>query len=241
MKDQLLLKHLRKCIQNYGLIDAGDRIAVGISGGKDSMLLVTGLHILKQFYPEPFDLVGITVDPGFQTDYSPAASYLAELGIPYRIVKTDIREIVFDAKKEDHPCSLCANMRRAALTEAAEQEHCNKLALGHHKDDFLATFLLSLLYEGRLYTFSPKTTYEDRRISVIRPLLYLSEGQIRSYIQGHGIPVVKNSCPEDGKTKRAEMTELLASLQKQYPELRDRLLHAIETSDIPDWKSLRRN
>ena len=159
MKDQLLLKYLRKCIQEYDLINDGDKIALGISGGKDSMLLATGLSMLQRFYPQHFTLVGITVDPGFGADYSPAAEYLESLGIPLIIEKTDIAEIVFEARKEAHPCSLCANMRRAALTAAAERENCGKLALGHHKDDYLSTLMLSLVYEGKFYTFAPKTDY----------------------------------------------------------------------------------
>ena len=240
MKDQLLLKYLRKCIQEYDLINDGDKIALGISGGKDSMLLATGLSMLQRFYPQHFTLVGITVDPGFGADYSPAAEYLESLGIPLIIEKTDIAEIVFEARKEAHPCSLCANMRRAALTAAAERENCGKLALGHHKDDYLSTLMLSLVYEGKFYTFAPKTDYEDRRISIIRPLLYVPEGAIESYTAEHHIPVIENPCPADKETTRAEMSALITELKKRYPEFKDRLLHAVETSDIPDWVNARK-
>ncbi len=240
MKDQLLLKYLRKCIDTYDLIDDEDRIAVGISGGKDSMALVTGLALLRRFYPKRFELVGITVDPGFSSDFSAISDYLQSLGIPYVIEKTDIAEIVFGRKKEPHPCSLCANMRRAALTAAAERENCGKLALGHHRDDYLSTLMLSTVYEGRFYTFAPKTLYEDRNIQIIRPLLYVSEGALQNYVSERGIPLVKNPCPADKHTRRAEMSELLSELRKRYPGLSDRLLHAVETSDIPDWKNLRK-
>ena len=240
MKDQLLLKYLRKCIQEYDLIQNGDRIAVGISGGKDSMLLLTGLSMLQKFYPKHFFFFSITVDPGFSADYSPIASYIEKLGIPYLIEKTDIAEIVFDYRKEDHPCSLCSQMRRAALTAAAERENCGKLALGHHKDDYLSTLMLSLVYEGRFYTYAPRTEYEDRKISIIRPLLYVPEGAVEGYIREHEIPTVKNPCPADKQTKREEMNRLLRELQARYPEIKDRLMHAVMTSDIPDWRDLRK-
>lgn len=240
MKDQQLLKYLRKCIQEYDLIRENDRIAVGISGGKDSMILAAGLSMLQKFYPKPFSIIGITVDPGFHADYSPVAAFLEKLGIPYFIEKTDIAEIVFDARKEPHPCALCSRMRRAALTAAAERENCGVLALGHHKDDYLSTLMLSLVFEGRFYTFAPLTEYDDRKIRIIRPLLYVPEGAITSYVREHNIPVVKNPCPADRQTKREEMSALIRELQSRYPEIKDRLLHAAETSDIPDWKDLRK-
>jgi len=239
MKDQTLLKHLRKCIQEYGLIHEGDRIAVGISGGKDSMVLITGLRMLQKFYPERFELLGIIIDPGFSMDYAPIEAYFERIGVPLVIERTDIARIVFDARKEPHPCSLCSNMRRAALTEAAEREKCGVLALGHHKDDYLSTLLLSLVYEGKFYTYAPLTEYEDRAIRIIRPLLYVPEAAIGHYATEHGIPTVKNRCPADGLTKRQEMQELLEELQKRYPKLKDRLLHAVQDSDIPDWKNIR--
>ena len=240
MKDQQLLKYLRKCIDSYHLIDEGDRIAVGISGGKDSLVLLYGLHLLQHFYPKHFELAGITVDPGFSMDYSPIASWMESLGIPYVIERTEISEIVFGARKEAHPCALCSNMRRAALTAAAERENCTKLALGHHKDDYLSTLMLSLVYEGRFYTFAPKTEYEDRRISVIRPLLYMPEAAALHYASEQGFPVVQSLCPANHVTKRAEMSELLEELKLRYPEIKDRLLHAVESSDIPDWTQLRK-
>ncbi len=235
MKDQTLLKHLRKCIQEYDLIREGDRIAVGISGGKDSMILITGLWMLKRFYPKHFDLVGIIIDPGFSMDYSPIETYFEKLGIPLLIERTEIAKIVFDARKEPHPCALCSNMRRAALTAAAERENCGVLALGHHKDDYLSTLFLSLVYEGKFYTYAPLTEYEDRKIRIIRPLLYVPEAAIENYVLGKSVPTVKNVCPADGQTKRQEMQDLIEELQKRYPKLKDRLLRAVQTSDIPDW------
>lgn len=235
MKDQTLLKYLRKCIQKYDLIRENDKIAVGLSGGKDSIVLLYGLYMLKKFYPKPFDLIGITVDPGFSMDYSPLSSFMEKLDIPFFIEKTQIYEIVFEARKDPHPCGLCSNMRRAALTEAAEREKCTVLALGHHRDDYLSTLFMSLIYEGNFYTFAPSTEYEDRKIRIIRPMLYVPEGSVTGYVKEQQLPVLYNPCPADKTTKRREMEALLTELKSRYPEIKDRLLHAIETSDIPDW------
>lgn len=238
MKTQKLLTHLRKCIQEYNLIRDNDRIAVGISGGKDSLVLLYGLYELRKFYPIPFELTAVTIDLGFHMDYTPISCFCEELNIPYHIEQTEIAEIIFEARKETNPCSLCSNMRRGALTNAAESLGCTKLALGHHRDDYLTTLMLSLLYEGRFYTFAPLTEYTDRQISIIRPMLDISEAAVRNYAEENRFPIVANACPADHLTKRTEMAELIRSLQKTYPDIRDRLMHAVITSDIPDWKAV---
>ena len=238
MKTQKLLTYLRKCIQEYDLIQENDRIAVGVSGGKDSLVLLYGLHALQKFYPVPYELCAVTVDTGFHMDYTKVQAFCEALNIPYHIEHTQIAEIIFDARKEENPCSLCANMRRGALTNAAETLKCTKLALGHHKDDYLTTLLLSLLYEGRFYTFAPKTEYEDKKISIIRPLLYVPEAAVQNFAEEQHFPVIKNLCPEDHLTKRAEMADLIQTLQKKYPDIKEKLLHAVVTSDIPDWVQL---
>ncbi|MBP5254061.1 MAG: tRNA 2-thiocytidine(32) synthetase TtcA [Lachnospiraceae bacterium] len=240
MKTQKLLSYLRKCIDEYRLVDPGDRIAVGLSGGKDSVTLLYGLAKLRAFYPVPFSLCAVIVDPGFGADFSPLEDFTASLSVPLVIERTRIAEIVFEHRREDHPCSLCANMRRGALTAAAERLNCTKLALGHHRDDYLTTFMLSWLYEGRIYTFAPKTRYEDRRIDIIRPMLYIPEGAVRSFVSEMELPIVSNPCPEDRKTQREEMNALLIELNRRFPGARERLLHAIRTSGIPDWADLRR-
>ena len=238
MNTQNLLSALRKCIDTYSLIRGEDRIAVGLSGGKDSTALLYGLSRLRLFYPKSFSLIAIIVDPGFHMDYSPMKDFADSLGVELFLEKTDIFEIA-QAKNAAHSCSLCANMRRAALVAAAEREGCTSLALGHHLDDYLSTCLMSLIYEGRFYTFAPKTAYEDRQIQVIRPMLYLSEGAIANFVETMSFPTVKNRCPLDHATKREEMKQLLYEMNRRYPGLRQRLLHAVETSEIPDWTAAR--
>ena len=238
MNTQKLLSSLRKCIDTYSLIRQEDRVAVGLSGGKDSLTLLYGLSRLRLFYPQPFSLVAVLIDPGLHMDYSPLKGFTDSLGVELILEKTEIFQIA-QAKKEDHSCSLCAKMRRAALVEAAEREGCTSLALGHHLDDYLSTCLMSLIFEGRFYTFAPKTTYEDRKIQIIRPMLYLPEGAIANYTEKMAFPVVKNTCPLDHSTKREEMKRLLYEMNQRYPGLRQRLLHAVETSEIPDWVAAR--
>lgn len=240
MKTQKLLTYLRKCIDEYELIEKNDRIAVGLSGGKDSLILLYALSELRKFYPKKYELTAVTVDMGFGMDYTPVRTFCEKLSVPYETVQTQIADIIFSERKEENPCSLCSNMRRGALTDAAEKLGCNKLALGHHKDDYLSTLMLSLLYEGRFYTFAPVTHYEDRRIDIIRPMLYVPEAAIANYAEENSFPVVKNSCPADHLTKRAEMSELIRTLEKSYPDVKDRLMHAVVTSDIPDWISCRK-
>ena len=229
--------YLRKCIQDYGLIEENDVITVGLSGGKDSLVLLYGLRKLMDFYPVHFSLRACTVDPGFGTDYSPLSRFSESLGIPYTIEHTEIWPVI-TARNEAHPCALCANMRRGALVNGALAQNSAKIALAHHKDDYLSTLMMSLLFEGRFYTFAPMTRYEDREVRIIRPMLYVPEGAIRNIAEELSLPVLKNPCPMDHRTKREEMQELISSLQKQYPDIKDRLLHAVETSDIPDWKEL---
>ena len=239
MNDQTLLKYVRRTVQKYDLIREGDRIAVGVSGGKDSLALLYALSRLRHFYPVPFSLTAISVDLGFSMDYGSIRSFSESLGVPFLLEKTDIARIVFDEKKEKHPCSLCANMRRGALTNAAEREGMNKLALGHHRDDLLSTLMLNLIYEGRFYSYAPYTFYEDRRISLIRPLLETPEAVVRGIVRAKNFPVLPNSCPKDHATRRTEMETLNQELARRYPGFKDRLFHAVASSDIPDWKDLR--
>ena len=239
MKEQKYLSLLRQCIQKYSLIRENDVIGVGLSGGKDSLVLLYGLKKLSRFYPVPFRVKAFTVDAGFPgMDFSGIECFCRELEVPWFLEKTQIADII-GARKEPHPCSLCSNMRRGTLANALERENCNVLALGHHKDDYLSTLLMSAIYKGQLYTFAPSTEYEDRHIRVIRPLLYLSNSASEAFCRENGFPVLKNTCPEDHDTKREEMDQLLNGLAKRYPGVKDRLLHAVETSEIPDWAKLR--
>lgn len=233
MKLQQILSTFRRAINDFNMIQDGDKIAIGLSGGKDSLVLLDCFKAYQRFSKEKFDICAINIDMGFKDSNldkkKEIAAYLEEKEIEYHIVETDIAEIIFDERKESNPCSLCSNMRRGALNTKAKELKCNKLALGHHADDLIETFLLSLFYEGRLSTFMP-TLYMDRsQISVIRPLIYTKEKNIRAYAKQ--LPVLKNPCPMDQHTKREYMKDLLNTVQKDIPFIRERLHSAIISSD----------
>ena len=232
MKLQRLLSLTRQAVDDYALIDSGDKIAVGISGGKDSLTLLYALHGLKRFYPNEFELSAITVDLGFKNfDLSPVRSLCSELSVPFTVVPTDIGKILFETRKESNPCALCAKMRKGALNETAKQMGCNKIAYAHHRDDLIETMLLSLIYEGRFYAFSPKTFLDRTELTVIRPMIYVSEADVI----GFSLPVCKNPCPVDGKTKREYVKQLTKQLNLQAPGVKERLFHAITEGNIEGW------
>ena len=235
MNDQKLLKYLRRCIKEYDLIQDGDRIAVGVSGGKDSLALLYALSRYRSFSPVRFSLAALVIDPGFSMDYGSIRDFSEQLDVPFILEKTDIAAVVFQEKKADHPCALCANMRRGALINAAAREGMNKLALGHHRDDMLSTCMMNLIYEGRFYSYAPETLYEDRGISVIRPLIETPESLIIKLSGEMKFPVLKNRCPVDRKTLREDANQLTGELSRRYPGFKDRLYHAVKYSDIPDW------
>lgn len=227
---------IRRAIEDYNMINDGDRIAVGVSGGKDSLVLLCALAELKKYYPKKFDIVGLTLDLGFETDYSPIEKLCANLGVDYKIKHTNFKEIIFDVRKESNPCSLCAKMRRGALNDMALENGCKKVALGHHNDDVLETFFLSLIYEGRINCFSPVTYLDRTDITQIRPMIYVRERDVRGVVRNHELPVVKNKCPVDGVTKRQYMKDLIRQIEKETtPGLRKRLFHAVQYSDIDGW------
>ena len=236
MKLQQLLSHTRKAVDEYQMIQEGDHIAVGISGGKDSLTLLYALHGLKRFYPNHFELSAITVDLGYeQCDFTPIKELCREMEIPYRIVKTDIAQILFEERKEKNPCSLCAKMRKGALNQAVKEIGCNKIAYAHHKDDIIETMILSLFFEGRFYSFSPKT-YQDRMdLTVIRPIMFVDEADVIGFKNKYNLPVVKSACPVDGYTKRQYAKDLLADLNRQYPGIKQRMFTAILNGNIPGW------
>lgn len=227
---------IRRAIEDYNMINDGDRIAVGVSGGKDSLVLLCALAELKKYYPKKFDIVALTLDLGFETDYSPIEKLCANLGVDYKIKHTNFKEIIFDVRKESNPCSLCAKMRRGALNDMALENGCKKVALGHHNDDVLETFFLSLIYEGRINCFSPVTYLDRTDITQIRPMIYVRERDVRGVVRNHELPVVKNKCPVDGVTKRQYMKDLIRQIEKETtPGLRKRLFHAVQYSDIDGW------
>ena len=232
---QRVLSHLRRAADDYSMINEGDKIAVGVSGGKDSVTLALGLHALSRFYPKKFEVVPITLDMGYdETDFSPLVSCFEKAGMNLITEKTNIKTILFDIRKEKNPCSLCAKLRRGALHNTAKKYGCNKVALGHHFDDVIETFFLCLFYEGRLGCFSPVTYLDRQDIHVIRPLIYMTENDIKSFIRRSGSPVIHNPCPADGFTKRQYIKELLASLAKENPGIPERIFHAVLS--LPDWK-----
>ena len=236
MKLQRLLSLTRQAVDDYALIDSGDKIAVGISGGKDSLTLLYALHGLKRFYPNEFELSAITVDLGFENfDLSPVRSLCSELSVPFTVVPTDIGKILFETRKESNPCALCAKMRKGALNETAKQLGCNKIAYAHHRDDLIETMLLSLIYEGRFYAFSPKTFLDRTELTVIRPMIYVSEADVIVFKNRFSLPVCKNPCPVDGKTKREYVKQLTKQLNLQAPGVKERLFHAITEGNIEGW------
>lgn len=236
MKLQQLLSHTRKAVDEYQMIQEGDHIAVGISGGKDSLTLLYALHGLKRFYPNHFELSAITVDLGYeQCDFTPIKELCREMEIPYRIVKTDIAQILFEERKEKNPCSLCAKMRKGALNQAVKEIGCNKIAYAHHKDDIIETMILSLFFEGRFYSFSPKTYLDRMDLTVIRPIMFVDEADVIGFKNKYNLPVVKSACPVDGYTKRQYAKDLLSDLNRQYPGIKQRMFTAILNGNIPGW------
>ena len=227
---------VRRAVDDYRMISAGDRIAVGISGGKDSMLLLVALNHLKSYYPLPFELEAITIELGFAgMDFTPVKEMCAQLGIPYTCLKTDIKEIVFDVRREDNPCSLCSKMRRGAINDAITQRGITKLALGHHFDDAVETFMMSLLFEGRLSCFRPVTYLDRSGVTQIRPLIYAGEQKIANLAAELQLPIVENPCPMDKTSKRYEIKKLLSAMCSEYPDMKSKIFGAMQRLPLPGW------
>ena len=236
MKLQQLLSFTRKAVDEYQMIQEGDHIAVGISGGKDSLTLLYALHGLKRFYPNKFELSAITVDLGYEEfDLDPVHELCQELGVPYKVVKTDIAHILFEERKESNPCSLCAKMRKGALNDAVKEMGCNKVAYAHHKDDIIETMLLSLIFEGRFHSFSPKTYLDRMDLTVIRPIMFVDEADVIGFKNKYNLPVCKNPCPYDGHTRREYVKQLVRQLNMENPGVKKRLFSAIQNGNIDDW------
>ena len=236
MKLQRLLSLLRQAIDQYQMIENGDHIAIGISGGKDSLTLLYGLSQLQKFYPKHFTLSAITVDMGLDTmNLEPIKALCADFNVPYEIISTEIGKILFEARKESNPCALCAKMRKGALNQKALELGCNKIAYAHHKDDLIETALMSLLYEGRFYAFPPVTHLDRTDLTVIRPLMLVSETDVKGFRNKYQLPVCKNPCPVDGKTKREYVKQLTRKLNHDSPGVKDRFFHAIIDGNNPGW------
>ena len=229
MTMQKLLSKTRQAINDFNMINDNDKIAVGLSGGKDS---VTLLHILKnyqKFSPQKFELIAITLNPG-GVDNGPLHELCKKLDVPFYEIQTDIAKIVFDIRKEKNPCSLCAKLIRGALNDAAMKLGCTKVALGHHKDDAVETFVMAMFYEGRVNCFSPKSYMEKYNLSIIRPMVYIDEYMIKKTVKDNGYPIIKNPCIADGHTKRQEVKELIKNLQGTFPNLKEKLFSSLNNS-----------
>ena len=227
---------VRRCVDDYKMIQEGDRIAVGVSGGKDSLVLLVLLAGLRKYYNKPFELEAITIDMGLGMDYSGVAKLCQDWNIPYHIVKTEIAPIIFDHRKEKNPCSMCAKMRRGALNQAILERGFNKLALGHHYDDAVETFIMSLIYEGRISCFQPVTNLDRTGIIQIRPMLYIHEKTVDNFAIREQLPIVENRCPVDKTTKREEIKQLIYDLSKTYPDLKERVFGAMQRLPLPEWE-----
>ena len=226
---QKILSHMRKAIEEFNMIEEGDKIAICLSGGKDSITMLHAFKSLQRFYPKKFDIIAVSIDPGFEFfDTEFLNNICKDLEIPLFIEKSNAKEIVFDIRKEKNPCSLCANLRRGIINSIAIREGCNKIALGHNQDDVLETFLLNLLYTGNIGTFSPVSYMDRSKITLIRPLIYTTEKEIRRFIRKNSFSVMKKVCPMDGTSKREYMKQLIFTLTKDIPMVRANLFGAIQ-------------
>lgn len=228
---------VRRAVDDYNMIKEGDRIAVGVSGGKDSMLLLASMNHLRKYYPRHFELEAITIELGFDgMDFAPVAEFCEANGIPYTCLKTDIKEIVFDIRKEDNPCSLCSKMRRGAINDAIKVRGISKLALGHHFDDAVETFMMSLLLEGRLNCFRPVTFLDRSGVTQIRPLIYAGEQKIANVAAALNLPIVENPCPEDKNSKRYEIKAMLKTMSAEYPDMKSKIFGSMQRLPLPGWE-----
>ena len=231
---QKLMGLVRRCVEDYNMISPGDKVAVGVSGGKDSLVLLQLLAGLRQY--SDFELEAITIDMGLGMDYSAVAAFCEKLEVPYTIVHTQIAPIIFDHRKEKNPCSMCSKMRRGALNQAILDRGIRKLALGHHYDDAVETFVMSLIYEGRISCFQPVTDLDRMGVTQIRPMLYIHEKTVDNFANRMELPVVENRCPVDKVTKRQEIKELVFELSKTYPDLKERIFGAMQRLPLPEWE-----
>lgn len=233
---QKLIGLVRRCVQDYHMIEEGDRIGVGVSGGKDSVALLAFLAELRKYNDKKFDIEAVTIDMGLGMDYAPIAKLCEDLNVRFNLVQTEIGPIIFDHRKEKNPCSMCAKMRRGALNQAILDRGMNKLALGHHYDDAVETFMMSLIYEGRISCFQPVTDLDRTGIIQIRPMLYIHEKTIDSFITRNQLPIITNRCPVDKYTKREEIKQLVYDLSATYPDLKERIFGAMQRFPLPEWE-----
>ncbi len=228
-----MLSFVRRAVDDYGMIEEGDVIAVGISGGKDSLALLETLAEMRRFYPKKYEVKAVTIDMGFPgVDHSGIEAFCQRFGVEYKVVRTDIAKIIFDVRKEPNPCSLCAKMRRGSLHAAAQELGCNKVALGHHFDDVVETFMMNLFFEGRLGCFSPMSYLSNRKITLIRPMIYATEKDVIYFARRRELPIIKSPCPEDHNTERENMKNLLADIERGNKGLKHRIFRALCKGEI---------
>ncbi len=233
---QQIVSKVRSAVDEYKMINQNERIAAAVSGGKDSMLMLAALKKLSHFHPASFSVFAVFVDMGFENvDLTALYDFCNQLEVELVVAKTDISKIIFEYRKEKNPCALCAKMRRAVLHDTAKQNGSNKIALGHHMDDAVVTFLLNLIYGSKLSCFQPVTYLDRKDVTVIRPMLLLSEREITGAVNRLDIPVVKSACPADSNTKRTELAQLAKTLEKSYPGFKKRVFGAIRRSGIDGW------
>ena len=229
---------VRRCVEDYDMIQDGEAVAVGLSGGKDSVALLCALANLRRYFPKRFTLHAVTLDPGFEgMDFQPVEALCAELAVPLAIRRTDMGRIIFEDRQEKNPCALCAKMRRGALNEMVTALGIKKLAFAHHHDDAVETFLLSLLYEGRIACFQPVTYMSRTDVTQIRPMLYASEQSVKNLIVREKLPVVHNPCPQNGKSKREEIKQLIQTLSVAYPDVKTKVFNAMQRYPLPGWEA----
>ncbi len=229
---------VRRCIEDYQMIAPGDSVAVGVSGGKDSLVLLAALAQLRAYYPHKFSLHAMTVDLGFENmDFSPIEEYCRKIDVPYTCKHTNIAKIIFETRQEKNPCSMCAKMRRGALHELMAAHGCTKVALGHHYDDAAETFLMNLIYEGRIGCFEPVSWLSRTGVTQIRPLLYVTEQDVAKTAIRENLPVVHNTCPADKHTKRQEIKELIETLEQEHPEIKTRIFGAMQRLPLQGWET----
>ncbi len=237
MRLQKLLSYVRRAVDDYNMINDNDKIAVGVSGGKDSLALLIALKALQRFYPKKFEIEAVSVSLGFKDmDFSPIQKLCDNIDVKYTLIETDIGEIIFNARKEKNPCSLCSKMRKGALNDAVEGVGFNKVALGHNRDDVIETFFMSMFYEGRIYTFSPVTFLDRKKIYSIRPLMYVPEKELIGFARKEELPVVKNKCPADGETKRENIKNFVREQSLNYDHFEEKIFGAIKRFGVGNWK-----
>lgn len=242
MQQQKLLSLIRQAIEDYNMIEEGDKIAVGVSGGKDSLALLHAMKILNRFYPKKFELYAITCNVGFEgMDFTGVRKFCESINVPYEQVDTEIAKIVFEDNKDERPCSLCAKLRKGAMYKRLGELGINKIAYAHNKDDFIETALMSLIFEGRFYAFPPVTYLPEAGVTVIRPMMYVPEKGVANFVINQGIKVVKNTCPVDGSTKREYAKQLMEQINRDNPGTKDRIMHAVVNGRFEDWPEVHRN